>query len=161
MKRLWLSNTGRYALVDLTDWDRVEPLYWAEHTNGYVVSKGWGNGRAFNIYLHRMLMDPAPGFFVDHINGDRLDNRRQNLRLATKSQNMMNRGKQKNNTTGYKGVTRVNGAYVAQLQKDRKNYYLGTYATPEEAALAYNKAALAHHGEFACLNLVTGDKNHE
>lgn len=107
--------------------------------------------------MHRVILERM-GFkdFAqsDHINQDKLDNRRYNLRPATFSQNGCNQGVQKNNTSGYKGVFWNQGKWMTQIKVDGKVIYLGYYDDPKEAARAYNKAALKYHGEFAVLNEV-------
>lgn len=92
---------------------------------------------------------------VDHINGDRHDNRISNLRLASSSENQRNRKRPKNNTSGYKGVSWIEHyqMWQATIKFDGKNKYLGRFDTPEEASDAYNKAALRHHGEFAFIDI--------
>jgi len=87
---------------------------------------------------------------IDHINGDKLDNRRENLRSATRSQNKMNSGKPKNNTSGYKGVCwyKRGNKWRAQIGINGKLKHLGYFEDKEEAAKAYKKAAEKYHGEF-------------
>ena len=89
---------------------------------------------------------------VDHINQDPLDNRRQNLRLATRSQNAANLGPYANNTSGYKGVDFNRGKWRARITQDGVRYFLGTFDTAEDAARAYDQKALELFGEFASLN---------
>lgn len=108
------------------------------------------------ILFHRLVMQPPRGMTVDHINGNPLDNRRENMRLATRSQNAMNRGPDADNRSGYKGVYRHKGArqpngkpWIALIQANRKRRHLGCFATAEEAAAAYRQAAIELHGEFA------------
>lgn len=112
----------------------------------YVCRTGKGT-----IYLHRVLMDAPRGKIVDHIDGNSLNNRRSNLRLATVSENAMNRGRTKRNRTGYKGVSfhRGNGRWRARIQREGKEHTLGYFDTPEEAFAAYRGAAKILHGEFA------------
>jgi len=87
---------------------------------------------------------------VDHINGDHADNRISNLRLATGTQNQANKGLQRNNTTGFKGVGyRPDRGFFAIIKKDRKSHYLGQFNTAEEAHAAYCAAAKRLFGEFA------------
>jgi hypothetical protein len=92
---------------------------------------------------------------IDHINGKRDDNRIVNLRLATPSENLRNRKKPCNNTSGHKGVSWIKryGHWQATIKFDGKNKNLGNFATREAAAEAYNQAALKYHGEFANLDL--------
>lgn len=102
-------------------------------------------------YLHRVIMQPGPGLEVDHINGDRLDNRRLNLRVCTRSSNAKNTSTK----VGYKGVHKNHrGKWIAQITKNYNCHHLGTFRTAEEAAIAYNDAASILHGEFARLNIV-------
>ena len=104
-------------------------------------------------FLHRLIMRPPKNMQVDHKNKDKLDNRRCNLRICTVSENAMNRGKTKYNTTGFKGVRsdkrRKRKIYRAQITANKKRYNLGSFEKPEAAGAAYKKAAKIYHGEFA------------
>lgn len=108
-----------------------------------------------NYYAHRVIWAMQTGKWpecqIDHINGDRCDNRWDNLRTATHSQNGMNRGPQKNNTSGYKGVYfhRQSGKWCARIKAGELNVSLGLHETAEMAAEAYRMAAEEMHGEFA------------
>lgn len=93
---------------------------------------------------------------VDHINRDKLDNRPENLRLATTAQNRANTGKQRNNSTGYKGVFLDKGKFRAKIKTNGTQCFLGSYGTAEAAAAAYDSAALAAFGEFAMTNAQMG-----
>ena len=109
------------------------------------------------LHLHRLIVDFE---IVDHINRDKLDNRRANLRSATHGQNMVNTGPQKRNKSGYKGVyINKNKSYHVHLTSNSKSVYIGTYKTAAEAALAYDEAAKKYHGEFAYLNFPDGVSN--
>lgn len=108
-------------------------------------------------HLHRLIMARVIGRSltkieqVDHINGDKLDNRRRNLRLANSSNNLSNVGKRKNNTSGFKGVyyNRKAKAWVASIKLMGRSIFLGNFDTPEKAHAAYCEAAKKYHGEFA------------
>jgi hypothetical protein len=117
----------------------------------------WSGPRATKrrLRLHREVLGITdPLLEVDHVNGDGLDCRRGNLRIATRAQNQRNRTKQRNNTSGFKGVYWNTEArrWLAQIKVERIRKHIGYYATAEEAARAYDAAALRYHGEFARLN---------
>lgn len=102
-------------------------------------------------YGHR----PEDGFSIDHINGQRDDNRIENLRLCRQSENGANSRTPKSNSTGYKGVSVAYGArYRAYINVNRRHIHLGIYSTSQAAARAYNEAALRYFGAFARLNQV-------
>jgi len=115
--------------------------YYLRITINYKIYSG--HHIAFAIHYGRW-----PGK-LDHIDRDGLNNRILNLREATDSQNQFNRSKEITNTTGYKGVYNDRGAYVAQIYKYNKKYYLGRYKTVKEASEAYEAAAKRMHGKFA------------
>jgi hypothetical protein len=96
------------------------------------------------------------GMDVDHINRDKLDNRPENLRLATTSQNRANIGKQCNNRSGYKGVFLDKGKFRAKIKSNGTQRFLGSYSTAEAAAAAYDSAALAAFGDYAMTNARMG-----
>jgi len=91
---------------------------------------------------------------IDHKDRNPLNNRKINLRICTHSQNQMNKNKGKNNTSGYKGVYwhKRNKKWAAHIRFNNKKYHIGYFNKKTEAAMAYNKAAVKHHGEYACLN---------
>jgi hypothetical protein len=108
-----------------------------------------------NYFAHRIawlyMTGEMPTCDIDHINGDRADNRWANLRLATRSQNNANAKRRADNTSGFKGVTfnkRRNG-WQAQIKLTGRNYNLGCFITPEEAHAAYRVAAAERFGQFA------------
>ena len=153
-----LSN-GKTAFIDDEDITKVEGLTWYEGSVGYAyhsIYMGRKDGKELpskKVALHRVIMDAKPGEVVDHISGDKLDNRKQNLRLCTISENGMNRGAASHNRTGYKGVcSHPNGRWSAKIVKRGKRLWLGYFPSALEAASAYNEAATKIHGEFAKLN---------
>lgn len=110
------------------------------------------------IAMHRQILGVVlkPDIEIDHKNGDTLDNRKENLRIVTRSQNSMNRTKQDNTVSVYKGVSldARRGKWKAKLNKDGREYWLGYFATQEDAARAYNNKAMELFGDFARLNVV-------
>lgn len=127
-------------------------------TNGYKRIKIKGKLYMAHRLIWLYIYGSWPKNDIDHINGNQADNRIENLRNADKKQNTHNQKKQKNNRSGYKGVvtdSRLIGRkkpYRAGIYHNGKSEYLGFFATAEEAAAAYNEAALKYHGEFARLN---------
>jgi len=147
MKAIPLSNKQR-AIVDDADHDWLNEFTWC-YTGQYAQTQVDKK----RIKMHRMILNPAINVAVDHINGDGLDNRRSNLRICTNSENQYNRKRGKNNTTGYKGIKRQGNKWQAKIGYQGKQRYLGTFETPEEAAQAYDKAAIELYGDFARGNL--------
>lgn len=122
---------------------------WRISANGYVVR--WSGGRL--LLLHREILGAQPGAVVDHISGDRLDNRRENLRTCTNAENARNSKMRSHNKLGLKGVYQdaKSGTYRAQITCDGKQRCLGSFPTPELAKDAYDRAAKRLHGAFARL----------
>lgn len=102
--------------------------------------------------MHRMLLDIPDGKQTDHINRNKLDNRKVNLRICTNSENGRNKGTRKGSLSGYKGVSKHRDKWQARIRLNGEQTYLGIFENIIDAALAYNKAAIIVHGEFACLN---------
>lgn len=107
-------------------------------------------------YLHREILGLAAGDprECDHVDGNGLDNRRANLRIATRAEQQCNRDKPDCSLRRFKGVSVSGKRFVASITSNYKLIYLGTFDTEEEAALAYNLAALRLHGDFARLNVI-------
>jgi len=140
---------GKFAIVDDEDYDFLMQYKWFCDSNDYAAK---GNPR---ILMHRVVNDTPIGMDTDHINGDRLDNRRCNLRSATRAQNAVNRPKQVNNTSGFKGVTwhkRI-GKWQAWIIESKKQSHLGYFDSKHQAAAIVDKEAIKRTGEFARLNL--------
>lgn len=140
-----------FTLVD-DDMSWLNDYKWKLHSMGYAVTYVGSE----DITMHRLIMQPKKGLTVDHINGDKLDNRKENLRICTLAQNKLNTPRRSHNKAAYKGIEympRLN-KYRARIRLDGKRYSLGCFVTPEEAAIAYNTKAKELFGEFAYLNEV-------
>lgn len=151
MKKILLTKS-KFALVDDRDFEFLNQWKWFYENHGYAQRRVSKYGRMLG--MHRVIMDEPEDKQVDHIDGNGLNNQRSNLRVATKAENLMNRGKNKNNTSGYKGVSWHKGAgkWTVNIMSYGKSVYIGLYPELIAAARAYNRAALKYHGEFARLN---------
>ena len=153
---------GYVAIVDNSDSDLAH-FKWQSRPHGRTCYARRNtkrvNGKRPNIHLHHVIMsrmlgrDLLPSERVDHKDGNGLNNRRGNLRLATHTQNMRNKRTQSNNQTGLKGVSKDGNRYVARIWLNNKNVHLGMFESAELAAIAYNTAAAEHFKEFAKPNL--------
>lgn len=118
---------------------------------GYVMI--WKDSKT--QYLHRVIAGAIlKDEFVDHINGDKLDNRRENLRICTQQQNLCNRKKRADSKQKYKGIRQVGKKFQALINIDGKKKIIGFYTNEEEAARAYNEKALKLYGNFANINII-------
>lgn len=146
-------SRGLVALVDDEDYERINQHNWYCDAKGYAVRSEYPEGKQQVVRMHRIIINAPPEMTVDHINGDRLDNRKQNLRLATKQQQLRNRPKFKSSRWQYKGVQqRETGRWRATINNEGKAYSLGSFGTEVEAAKAYDAKAKELFGEFARLN---------
>lgn len=141
-------NKGKRTKVDNDCYDELSKFKW------YVCNKGYANRIVDKkrVSMHRLIIQTPKGFDTDHVNGDRLDNRKSNLRICTRSQNNMNRITPRNSTSGHKGVHfRRRGVKVwrAVIHFDGIKKALGYFEKKEDAVSAYKKAAKIYHGEFA------------
>lgn len=153
MKTIPLTR-GKAAIVDDEDYEYLNGFKWRA-VRGYNcfyatrINSRKGGSKYTVTWMHREIMRPTDGMQVDHINGDGLDNRRANLRIASSSQNAMNRGASKNNKLGVKGVSLFCSGYRAQICINRKVKHLGLFPSINEARAAYESAARKLHGEFS------------
>lgn len=146
-------SRGLVAVVDDQDFDRVVSMgSWYAHQDDatcYARRNYWQDGICKSIRMHAFI---TGWDLADHINGDGLDNRRTNLRQATPVENARNRRLRRDSRSGFKGVSRRGSRFQASIWFDGRSHGLGGYATAEEAASAYDAAALHHFGQFARLN---------
>jgi hypothetical protein len=143
---------GRVALVDAADYPALAAHKWRALRNAstwYAVRRAGEN----LLYMHRVILQAPPHLDVDHTNGDGLDNRRSNIRLATEAQNMT-RSKSRAHSSIYKGVSwdARNNKWRVDICIDKKSKNLGRYVSEVEAARAYDRAASRAFGPFARLN---------
>jgi hypothetical protein len=141
-----------FAKVDDIDYALVKNSSWniAESTSGIFYAVAYVNKKS--ILMHRLIMKVPSSLHTDHINGDGLDNRRSNLRVCNRTQNMQNKRIYKNNQSGYKGISKEGNRWRANITVDKQRVFIASFLTKEEAAMAYNNAALTFFGDFARLN---------
>lgn len=155
----------KWTVVDYEDYKRVVRWNWqarrSSNKKGWYASRteyapkhaspGYNGPRRRTIQLANFIMQPPLGFEVDHINGDGLNNRKENLRICTRADNVRN-VKTKGGRSGLKGAYWSQGAWVSRIQCKGNQYYLGRFKTDVEAATAYDKKARELYGAFARTN---------
>jgi hypothetical protein len=147
-----LTNVG-FTIVDEDKFDELRQHKWRLNEYGHVGRRTMRNSVRKYYALHRTVNRTPPGVLTDHKNRIKIDNRACNLRNATPMQSAGNISLKRNaRTTIYKGVTRSGNKWMARIGRGMK--YLGHFSTPEEAATAYNTAAIDRWGEFANLNVI-------
>lgn len=160
MSRHIILNDGTLVEVDSEDFPELVKYKWCNGGKGYAVRREYqGNGKYKSIIMHRYLMGAKKGEVVDHKNRIKEDNRKENLRICSRSQNATN-SKNRENSTGYRGVSydKRRRRYNSEIRVcPGKREYLGSFDCAIEAAKAYDEAALRYHGEFASLNFEKGD----
>ena len=147
-KRQWL------VMVDDEDYERLNQYSW--QVDKYKTVKRHPKEKEKHSLIHRFILNPKDNEEIDHIDGNRLNNQKSNLRLATSSQNKINRGPRGDNKSGFKGVSwhRQRERWAVRLMINGKYQHLGLFTDIREAAKIYNEHALNHYGEYAWLNKV-------
>lgn len=164
MKKIPLTQ-DKYALVDNIDYEYLVQWKWGYMRSrcsgsGYAYRKVWikgGKGKQYDIFMHCLIatrMGLKITNQVDHVDRNKLNNKRNNLRLATNQQQKGNESLRKTNTSGFRGVywSKKYCKWLAQICFNSKSIFLGYYPNKVAAAKAYNKAAKKYFGEFACPN---------
>lgn len=157
MKLIPLTK-NKFSMVDDEDFESLSRLRW-HLAHGYASRTG-KKGEPTNVTIHRVVMNAKPDDIVDHIDGDSLNNQKSNLRFCTKRENARNSKLAASNASGFKGVHLSHSfrppRWVAQIKIPHTRKYLGNFKTPEDAARAYDTAAIEHHQEFANTNQKLG-----
>lgn len=149
------TSSGDEFWFDLEDYDLIKDYCWSVNSKGYIIAPSLNDDRKI-IKMHRLILDCSDGYDVDHIHGKetRYDNRKENLRIATRSQNNMNKGLQSNNTSNITGVSWHKGIarWQAYINIDRKRIYLGAFTNFDEAVNVRRQAEEKYFGEFSYSN---------
>jgi len=153
MKQIPLTQ-GKFALVDDEDFDFLSQWKWTYHCAGYAYRMIWYPEikKQKSVLMHRLVTDCPPDMEVDHINHNRLDNTRGNLRVCTRKQNGANLRITSRNKSGFKGVSKNHrtGAWTARIRRNNKSCHIGDFKNIEDAVMAYRLTIALEHGEFAC-----------
>lgn len=144
---------GYEAIIDTADVSLVKEYKWyaAKRTHSvYAARNDYSGVKYRNVLLHRTIMGEPDGLQIDHYDSDGLNNKRENLRVATRSQNAHNMRKLTTNSSGFKGVylEKSRSLWVASIKLNNEKIFLGRFTTPEEAHAAYCLASEKYHGEF-------------
>jgi len=157
MKKIPLTQ-GKHTLVDDSDYEELSQYRWfaARAGRNWYAHRTLKKGNEIKtVRMHRLVIEAAVGQIVDHINQNGLDNRKENLRICSRTENARNRGATRTNKLGYKGVyQRPTGKYQAVIRLDGRAKSLGHFHSAREAALAFDRAALEHHGAYVSTNIL-------
>jgi hypothetical protein len=165
-RRIYLGE-GIWTILDRGDYYRLRDFKWVAHASGrggpnlYAIRhKLIGPTKTKMMYMHREIMKAIDERLVDHRNCNSLDNRRSNLRFATRAENMQNRRKKKNTTSRFVGVHlyKPSNRWVCRITYQGKRIVLGRFDSETAAARAYDEAAKKYFGEFARLNFPQEDE---
>jgi len=152
---------GKVAIVDDEDFDYLNQFKWyanKKYKKYYVVRNVKDiQGKHTLLSMHRFIIGNTDSkMHTDHINGNTLDNRKENLRICTAAENIRNQKQQINNKSGYKGVhwKKLSNKWYSEIRYKNKSIHLGCFINIMDAARAYNAAAIKYHGEFANINKI-------
>lgn len=155
MKKIKLTK-DKFAIVDDEYFELLNKLKWYYQNNGYAARSIGGRKNKQMILMHRIILKTPLGSSTDHINGNKLDNRIENLRVCSFSQNAANQRKQSGKTSLFKGVSwsKLHKKWIVQIKKGDKHYFLGLFSNELLAAKKYNESAEVLFGNFAKPNLL-------
>lgn len=146
-----MLKDGTEFIFDTDDYEKISKYYWSLNSNGYVFSNIMIDGKRYNVFLHVLIFGNKNGFEVDHIDRNKLNNRKNNLIYSTHSENNRNKNKQINNSSGIIGVYKDSqtGQWRAQIKINNKTIALGRFINKEDAIVARLKAEYLYYENFA------------
>lgn len=149
-----IRSDGKFVIVDDDDYEWLNQWKWYYHKDGYASRGERKDGKYRKILMHREVIHTPSDMHTDHVNGDGLDNRKSNLRICTRLENMHNRRPQRDSSSKYKGVyySKRSECWGAYITVNGKRINLGYFNTEEDAARVVDRAAIEYHGDFARLN---------
>jgi hypothetical protein len=146
-----------FTMVDDEDFDILNKHKWhiAKNSKTWYAQRNVYKPKHGMIFLHRQILNIPDGMFIDHIDGNGLNNQKANIRVCTKAENCRNARIRGDNTSGYKGVSfhKPTKKWSASIQADKKQKHIGLFQSPQEAAFAWNIAAKEMHKDYAKLNM--------
>lgn len=156
MTRIALTG-GMTCIVDDQDAELVSRWKWQarqSRNTWYATRSGWSEGKKVSVMMHCLILGVGPRVIVDHRNGDGLDNRRENLRIATNQENCFNRRPLPGTSSRFKGVDfyKRNGKWRARIKRDGRLRHVGNFDSEEDAARRYDQEARILFGDFARTN---------
>lgn len=152
--KIMKTLVGQEIMVDDSDFEKLSLIQWYL-SGGYAVTRFGGWKLSLPLYIHKLVMGVAytKGVIVDHIDRNKLNNQKSNLRLADRHQNGYNRQSARGSSSKYLGVMkRYNGVWQAVITTKSESKSIGTFKSEVEAAMCYDMMAKLLHGEFASLN---------
>ena len=143
-------SCGAVAEIDNEDFEKIKGHTWRLNSRGYIVTWLRVDKKKKAVLMHRLIMgvDKEP-VVVDHVDHNKLNNRKSNLRICSNAENLRNRVVSKNNKLGAKGIYKVNNKFRVRIVANKTNYNLGSFESLEEAKIVYWEAAKKLHGTFA------------
>lgn len=143
----YTSNTKEAFYFDLEDYDLIKSYCWYKGSYGYIMSNKDGE----HVKLHRLVMNASGNEHVDHIKHNKNDNRKSMLRIVTVSQNQMNKGLQKNNTSGVTGVyyNKIDCCWFARIKVNKNTIHLGSFTSFDDAVKARKDAEKKYFGKYS------------
>jgi hypothetical protein len=147
------TSKGEEFYFDLEDYDKIKDIYWMSSDKGYIISpKKLENGKSYNIFFHRLIMNCPQNMSIDHVNGSETthDNRKKNLRICTNQENSCNSPIQSNNTSGKTGVywSKKYNIWISQINYKNKKIHLGYFKDFNDAVNARINAEIKYFGEY-------------